>query len=110
MSTPAEQFGRRVRQSREERGWSQGDLARECGLTPSGVAHFEAGRREPRLTSIVRLAEALDISADYLVGISNQPQASVARSSKIANLVGRMRSEDVEFLEKMAQELALRNR
>ena len=59
----AQQAARRlVRQlidERESRGLSLLEMAREAGLDPSGVADNEQGRSLPRLTTIIRLADAL---------------------------------------------------
>jgi SOS-response transcriptional repressor LexA len=36
-------WGQKVRQLREQRGWTQDDLAKESGLTRENIAHFESG-------------------------------------------------------------------
>jgi len=59
-----------LRAVRESRGFSQSDLAGRCGLQPSAVAHFEAGRRTPSLHNLVRLCRALGCQSDYLIGLS----------------------------------------
>jgi ribosome-binding protein aMBF1 (putative translation factor) len=56
----AYELGRAVRAMREQRGWSQSDLAREAGMTQSAVARFEAGGTIPTLPVLERLARALD--------------------------------------------------
>jgi transcriptional regulator with XRE-family HTH domain len=54
-------FGRRLRQLRREHGLSQYDLATETGIHPTAIARMERGAREPRLTTIQRLAQGLDV-------------------------------------------------
>jgi ribosome-binding protein aMBF1 (putative translation factor) len=56
----AYELGRTVRQLREERGWSQSQLAVAAGMTQSAVARFEAGGTVPSLPVLDRLATALD--------------------------------------------------
>src|SRR5258705_12956454 len=68
-------FGARLRQIREKRELSQSDLARRAGMQPSAVAHFEADRRKPSFDNARALAKALDISADYLLGITEATTA-----------------------------------
>jgi ribosome-binding protein aMBF1 (putative translation factor) len=54
-------LGRAVRELREQRGWSQAQLARAAGMTQSAVARFEAGGTVPTLPVLERLARALDV-------------------------------------------------
>ncbi|MGP3959221.1 helix-turn-helix domain-containing protein [Nonomuraea sp. 3N208] len=60
----AYELGRSVRVMREERGWTQNDLAREAGMTQSAVARFEAGGTIPTLPVLERLAHALDADVE----------------------------------------------
>jgi len=54
------ELGRTVRQLREQRGWSQSDLAKAAGMTQSAVARFEAGGTVPTLPILDRIARAMD--------------------------------------------------
>jgi ribosome-binding protein aMBF1 (putative translation factor) len=56
----AHELGRAVRELREQRGWSQAELAGSAGMTQSAVARFEAGGIVPTLPVLERLAGALD--------------------------------------------------
>jgi transcriptional regulator with XRE-family HTH domain len=67
-SSPPTDFANRLRMIREQREFSQSDLARAAGMQPSAIAHFEAGRRKPSFDNVRSLATALTISADYLLG------------------------------------------
>lgn len=60
----AYELGKAVRAMREERGWSQHDLARESGMTQSAVARFEAGGTIPTLPVLKRLARALNADVE----------------------------------------------
>lgn len=50
------ELGAAVRSLREERGWSQNQLAHAAGMTQSAVARFEAGGTVPTLPVLKRLA------------------------------------------------------
>lgn len=70
MSTPpTEVFPSRLRSAREFRGFSQGDLAEKTGLQPSAISHFETGSRKPSFDNLRILADNLDVSTDYLLGL-----------------------------------------
>lgn len=45
---------------RRELGLSQHDLARLTGTTQSAIARLEAGKRPPRIDTLLRIASALD--------------------------------------------------
>jgi transcriptional regulator with XRE-family HTH domain len=60
-------FGARVRALREGLGWSQERLAREAGVSRDAISILELGKRDVRLTNVVRLAAALQCSAGDLV-------------------------------------------
>jgi transcriptional regulator with XRE-family HTH domain len=50
------------------RGLSQAELAAATGLNPTAINHFEKGRRTPHIRNLVLLADALNTSADVLLG------------------------------------------
>ncbi len=55
-------FGDRVRQVRKTHGWSQEDLALECGLDRTYIGGIERGERNVALRNIERIAHALGVS------------------------------------------------
>lgn len=60
-------FGREVRRRREARKWSQEELSRRAHMHLSYIGQTERGQRNISLTSILRLAEALDTPPEKLV-------------------------------------------
>jgi len=62
-----ERFGQNVRSLRLARGWTQEDLAHEAGLAPVQVSRIERGKREIRLTTLLRLVNALEVSPTELL-------------------------------------------
>lgn len=68
QSSTTTNFASRLRKTRETRELSQSELAREAGMQPSAIAHFEAGRRKPSFDNVRALARALKVSADFLLG------------------------------------------
>jgi ribosome-binding protein aMBF1 (putative translation factor) len=69
----AYEVGRTTRQLREDRGWTQADLARAARMTQSAVARFEAGGTVPTLPVLHRVARALD--AELTVRLSARGSA-----------------------------------
>ena len=60
--------GARIRQRRLELGYSQKQLAEEAGIRGSSLCKLEAGRTWIGHEDLVRVAEILDTSLDYLFG------------------------------------------
>jgi transcriptional regulator with XRE-family HTH domain len=52
---------------REERGWTQGELAARCGTTQAQIANLEAANVNPTLHTLVKLAHAFGCSAGDLL-------------------------------------------
>jgi transcriptional regulator with XRE-family HTH domain len=72
-STPLEEFPNRLRKAREQiRKLSQSELAEKTGLQSSAISHFESGTRKPSFHNLRRLADALKVSTDYLLGRTDE--------------------------------------
>ena len=71
-----ETLGARVRESRKNKGLTQVELSAMLGVTQGKLSELEVGRRlaeSPPLETVRRLARALGVSTDYLLGMSDQP-------------------------------------
>jgi len=64
----------RLRTLRRERALTQKGLAERLGITQQAIAKWEGGRAVPEPATIVRLADLFEVSADYLLGVSNTVQ------------------------------------
>lgn len=60
-------FGGRLRAIRTERGLSQHKLSTLTGMRDSEISRYERGRRDPQLTTILRLARGLDVPPSELL-------------------------------------------
>lgn len=63
--------GDKLRTLRNERNLSQDRLAKKVSVTRASIATYESGNRLPSLYVLVRLARALGVTTDYLLGVSN---------------------------------------
>jgi transcriptional regulator with XRE-family HTH domain len=71
-----DRFAANLRRARKAAGVSQEELAGRCELHRTEVSLLERGGREPRLGTMIKLATALDTTAEALVtGIGWDPQA-----------------------------------
>jgi transcriptional regulator with XRE-family HTH domain len=65
-------IGERVKRLREKKGWTQRDFAKKLGISNSVLSRVENGEKKNVEDYLIkRLAETLDTSSDYLLGLSN---------------------------------------
>lgn len=87
----------RLRKARKTSGLSQSELAARVKVKPPLISHFENGKRAPSLLSLRRLADALDVSIDYLLGRTANPAGQTAEpigDTPLAEIHRRMKDWD----------------
>ena len=65
--TEEQMIGARIRQVRQQRDMSQAALAAKAGLSLPHISDIELGKVSMRISSFVRIVEALQVSADMLL-------------------------------------------
>lgn len=65
--TDAAEIGRRIREARIARGWTHEELARRMGVNWRTVQRWQTGR-PPRVETLQRLADVLDVPRSALLG------------------------------------------
>ncbi len=74
MASPSP-FGRRLKLLRDQRGWAQTDLAAKSNVPSVMISHFETGARQSASAdTLTKLANALTVSIDYLIGRTDKPE------------------------------------
>ena len=64
-------IGRRIRELRAAKGWTQEELSHRCGLHRTYIGTLEGGRRNPAALNLRRLARAFGVTvSELLQGIS----------------------------------------
>lgn len=80
-TSDADHFPERLRDTRERRNLEQSALSAISGIPATSISHFEAGRRKPSLVNLRNLADALEVSIDYLVGRTDDPTAHITSAA-----------------------------
>lgn len=62
-----ERIGRRVQYLRKKRNLSQADLADLTGMSVAYISHIETGIKKASLESVVKIANALDVTVDQIL-------------------------------------------
>lgn len=86
-------FAGRIREARASRGLTLQALADKLGTSTSTIANYERGKNGPKPHNLLKIAEALNTSRDYLVGRSD--------SDKSTDQV----DEDMQFHPKLEEKL-----
>lgn len=63
-----DEFGKRLRSARRNRRLSAKGLAIKSGVAVASIYGYEYGDRDASLSNAIRLADALDVSLDWLTG------------------------------------------
>ena len=66
-------FAERLKKVRESQGLSQRAIALATGITPAQISRYEAGLQSPTEDAIRKIAQFLGVSADYLLGLTDDP-------------------------------------
>ncbi len=69
-------FGERLRGLREDSDLTQTQLAAAVNMTQRKISYIECGRFEPGVDDIVILCRYFNVSADYLLGLSDAPAST----------------------------------
>ena len=71
------QIGQRIRQTREQLGYTREEFAERIGVTPKFCADLELGVKGMSVRTLCRIADTLMVSTDYILnGEMQQGQAS----------------------------------
>lgn len=60
-------FAENLRRLRKQAGLSQEELGARAGIQMADISRYEGGGRDPRITTLARLAAALDVPLTELL-------------------------------------------
>ena len=66
-----------IRDERNKRGWSQSELARRAGVSPSVVNRLESGKRVGHADTIARVAAALGLNPNTVQSVLSEEEESL---------------------------------
>ena len=93
-------FALAVAQLRHSRGLSQREVAAGLGVSQALLSHYENGTREPGLDFVVRICDYYGVSADFLLGRTDDARQCAARSGELLSAAQDLRAlaEKLELL------------
>lgn len=60
-------LGMKIKWAREQKGYTQENLAEKLNLSVQHISVIERGVKAPRMDTFIRIANVLDVDADYLL-------------------------------------------
>lgn len=107
MPTPTP-FGRRLAETRTTRGLTQQELADKAKVSAAVISHFETGvRASASADNLVKLADALNVTIDYLLARTSDPAPP---SGRFERMMGGLSDSDIGAVETFTEALARRAR
>lgn len=61
-------IGENIKKYRKEKGMTQEELAKKCGLSKNGLWNYENNRREPTIDVLIKISDALEVSLFDILG------------------------------------------
>ena len=110
MSDPV-QIGERIRAARQDRGWTQEQLADAVGVSRSAVAQWETGRAGQLSGNLARIGEVLSVGIEHLTHGRDRrapAQASTGDELALLRLYRECQPEDRQLLLRTARRLVRR--
>lgn len=85
----------RIRDLREDMDLRQIDVAKATGIDQKTLSNYETGKTNPDSFAIIKLADFFGVSADYLIGRTNE---KITTADDIIKKIGKIRQEltDIE--------------
>ena len=75
-------FNERLKEIRLKRELTQEELAQKINISSSSISLYERGDREPNLTTLINISKTLNVSTDYLLGLTDIESSSSHQISK----------------------------
>ncbi len=95
-------LGRELRRRRQARGLSLDGLGEAAGLTPNYVGSIELGRRDPSLSTMIRLARAIGSEIGELLGLPDMTADAIEAARLLSAFPCEVRAPVVNALRALA--------
>lgn len=68
-----ETLGKRIRKLRKKNYYTQADVAKALGVSPSAIGMYEQDRRVPDNETLLAICDFFNVSSDYMLGHTSTP-------------------------------------
>ena len=100
-NTWVEVFGKRLKELRKAKGYTIEQFADMVGISKSTLGYYENDKRMPDIEILARIADTLNVNADYLIGRTNTT-AQKGRQKTVCEFTG-LSDRAAEYLSEIAE-------
>lgn len=94
-------FGKRLKELRKEHGYTIEQFADMVGISKSTLGYYENDKRMPDIEILARIANVLNVNADYLIGRTNTT-AQKGKMKTVCEFTG-LSDQAAEYLSELAE-------
>jgi transcriptional regulator with XRE-family HTH domain len=91
-------LGDRIKQLRQQRGWSQAQLSKKLNVHQKQISGYERGIHSPSIELLIRMAELFNVSLDYIAFDNRQDKNIVPIADRelmqAVQLIDQLSAED----------------
>ena len=106
MSDKRQEVGKRIREARKKKKFSQSELSELLDISPSHMSDIENGKTNIGLDIFMHLTEILQVSADWLLQ-TDIPPVNALQTKEVNDLLVGCSSAEVQTLLKIMKEIKL---
>ena len=100
-NTCVEVFGKRLKELRKANGYTIEQFAAMVGISKSTLGYYENDKRMPDIEILARIADTLNVNADYLIGRTNTT-AQKGRQKTVCEFTG-LSDRAAEYLSEIVE-------
>lgn len=97
------EFGNRLKTLREQKSIKQGKFAEKVGISRQSIGNYESGKQYPTIEILIKMADCLDCSLDYLLGRTDESGAPISKLdteslSRLRHFLDMLAKDEAEYL------------
>lgn len=98
-------FSERLRTSMDAANMKAVELHELTGISKASISEYLSGSYEPKQRNIFKIAQALNVSPSYLMGVSDTPQSPAPASDELPDLTPKDEREITRMMDDMKEKL-----
>ncbi len=93
-------IGEKIKEFRQEKNLSQKALGNKAGMSQQMIAQYESGQRQPKIETLRRIANALEVELWEIVELDQMDETT--RIQEIKNMLSQLTPEGLKEFDKLA--------